>query len=79
MSPVKYELGFYISEDDILHSHRRENLKSLLPIAVYLKQNVSEMVHVFWDSVPKRRFKLESHATKSQMKSSIDTAVKTSQ
>jgi hypothetical protein len=28
MSPVKYELGFYIPEDDILHSHRRENLKS---------------------------------------------------
>jgi hypothetical protein len=29
VSPVKYELGFYIPEDDILHSHRRENLKSL--------------------------------------------------
>jgi hypothetical protein len=28
MSPVRYELGFYIPEDDILHSHRRENLKS---------------------------------------------------
>jgi hypothetical protein len=27
MSPVKYELGFYIPEDDILHSPRRENLK----------------------------------------------------
>jgi hypothetical protein len=26
--PVKYELGFYIPEDDILHSHCRENLKS---------------------------------------------------
>jgi hypothetical protein len=26
--PVKYELGFYIPEDDILHIHRRENLKS---------------------------------------------------
>jgi hypothetical protein len=30
VSPVKYELGFYIPEDAILHSHRRENLKSLL-------------------------------------------------
>jgi hypothetical protein len=30
MSPVKYELGFYIQEDDILHSHRRENLKSYI-------------------------------------------------
>jgi hypothetical protein len=28
MSPVKYELGSYIPEDDILHSHRSENLKS---------------------------------------------------
>jgi hypothetical protein len=25
---VKYEKGFYIPEDYILHSHRRENLKS---------------------------------------------------
>jgi hypothetical protein len=28
MFAVKYELGFYIPEDDILHSHRRDNLKS---------------------------------------------------
>jgi hypothetical protein len=28
VSPVKYELGFYIPEGDILHGHRRENLKS---------------------------------------------------
>jgi hypothetical protein len=28
VSPVKYELSFYISEDAILHSHRRETLKS---------------------------------------------------
>jgi hypothetical protein len=26
--PVNYELGFYIPEDDILHSHSRETLKS---------------------------------------------------
>jgi hypothetical protein len=26
VSPVKYELGFYIPEDGILHSYRRENL-----------------------------------------------------
>jgi hypothetical protein len=30
MSPVRYELGFYIPEDDILHSHCRENLKSYI-------------------------------------------------
>jgi hypothetical protein len=28
MSPLRYELGFYIPEDDILHSHCRENLKT---------------------------------------------------
>jgi hypothetical protein len=28
VSPVKYELGFHIPEDGILHSHRLENLKS---------------------------------------------------
>jgi hypothetical protein len=28
MPPVKYELGFYIAEDGILHRHRRENLIS---------------------------------------------------
>jgi hypothetical protein len=26
VSQLRYELGFYIPEDDILHSHRRENL-----------------------------------------------------
>jgi hypothetical protein len=34
VSPVKYELGFYIQEDDILHSHRRENLKSDMSITL---------------------------------------------
>jgi hypothetical protein len=28
VSPVRYELGFYIPEDAILHSYRRDNLKS---------------------------------------------------
>jgi hypothetical protein len=30
--PVRYELGFYIPEDDILHSHCRENLKSYIAL-----------------------------------------------
>jgi hypothetical protein len=30
VSPVKYELGIYIPEYAILHSHRRENLKSYM-------------------------------------------------
>jgi hypothetical protein len=32
MSPVRYERGFYISEDGILHSHRRENLISYIAL-----------------------------------------------
>jgi hypothetical protein len=32
VSPVNYELGFYIPADGILHSHRRENLKSYIAI-----------------------------------------------
>jgi hypothetical protein len=32
VSPAKYEMGFYIPEDDILHSHRRENLKSYITL-----------------------------------------------
>jgi hypothetical protein len=35
VSPVKYEQGFYIPEDDIRHSHRRENLKSYTEIKIY--------------------------------------------
>jgi hypothetical protein len=32
VSPVKNELGFYIPEDDILRSRRRENLKSYIAL-----------------------------------------------
>jgi hypothetical protein len=41
MSPVKYELDFYIPED-ILHSHRRENFKSYkAPIICNARQQLS--------------------------------------
>jgi hypothetical protein len=30
MSPVRYELGFYMAEDGILRSHGCENLKSYI-------------------------------------------------
>jgi hypothetical protein len=33
VSPVRYELGFYIPEDDILHSHCRKNLKSNITLS----------------------------------------------
>jgi hypothetical protein len=32
VSPVRYELGFYIPENDILHSHCRGNLKSYMAL-----------------------------------------------
>jgi hypothetical protein len=44
VSPVKYELGFYIPEDGILHSHRREHLKSYIALngwALQRRCNVS--------------------------------------
>jgi hypothetical protein len=28
VSPVRYELGFYVPEDGVRHSHRRKNLTS---------------------------------------------------
>jgi hypothetical protein len=44
VSPVKYELGFYIPEDDILHSDCRENLKSYIALTgwpLYRRRNLS--------------------------------------
>jgi hypothetical protein len=38
MSPVRYELGFYIPEDDILHSYRCEDLKSYKDYGIFLIQ-----------------------------------------
>jgi hypothetical protein len=32
VSPVRYELGFYIPEDSILHSHCRENFQSYMAL-----------------------------------------------
>jgi hypothetical protein len=36
VSPVKYELGFYIPEDGILHSHRRQNVKSYIALTGFV-------------------------------------------
>jgi hypothetical protein len=44
VSVVKYELGFYIPEEDILHSHRRGNLKSYIALSGWTlkrRRNVS--------------------------------------
>jgi hypothetical protein len=40
MFPVRYELSSYIPEDDILHSHRRESLKSYGRGNVHKSRNV---------------------------------------
>jgi hypothetical protein len=32
VSPVRYELGFYIPEDGVLHSRGRANLKSYIAL-----------------------------------------------
>jgi hypothetical protein len=49
VSPVKYELRFYIPEDDILHSDRRENLKSYMVWFIHLQaqQKTEERELVF--------------------------------
>jgi hypothetical protein len=46
VSPVRHELGFYIPEDGILHSHSRENLNSYIALtgwALYWRRNVSSV------------------------------------
>jgi hypothetical protein len=43
MFPVRYELGFYIPKDGILHSRCLENLKSYITLTVWallLRRNV---------------------------------------
>jgi hypothetical protein len=44
VSPVKYELGFYIPEEDILRSHCSDILKYFIALTVltlYWRRNVS--------------------------------------
>jgi hypothetical protein len=40
VSPVKYELGFYISEDGILHSHRREKSQILHDVFLFYSSTI---------------------------------------
>jgi hypothetical protein len=47
VSHVRYVLDFYIPEDDILHSHRRENLKSYITNLCFLNDAAgSEMCYL---------------------------------
>jgi hypothetical protein len=46
VSPIGYELDFFIPEEEILHSHRRENLKSYIELTcwtLYRRGNMSPM------------------------------------
>jgi hypothetical protein len=56
VSPVRYELGLYIPEDDILHSHHRENLKSYIALTGWTLQrrrNVSPVKYELGFYIPK--------------------------
>jgi hypothetical protein len=44
--PVRYELGFYIPEDGILHSRRRENLKPY-NVHLFLKKGININKYIF--------------------------------
>jgi hypothetical protein len=49
VSPVRYELGFYIPEDDILHSHRRENFKSYMSLPGWTLSRICNVSPVKYD------------------------------
>jgi hypothetical protein len=56
VSHVKYELGFYIPEDDILHSHCRENLKSYI-YDVFVTHSIFSISTVY---IPKKGMQWDS-------------------
>jgi hypothetical protein len=67
VSPVKYELVFYISEDDILQSHCRENLKSYITLTGWTLQrrgNVSPVKYELGFCIPEDGI-LHSHRRES--------------
>jgi hypothetical protein len=55
VSPVKYELGFYIQEDEILRSQCRENIKSYIALTgwtLYWRGYVSPVKYELWFYIP---------------------------
>jgi hypothetical protein len=74
VSPVRYELGFYNTEDDILHSHRPE-LKSYIILTVWALQRRSNVFLVKYELgfyIPEDAI-LHSHR-RENIKSYIDLA-----
>jgi hypothetical protein len=67
---VKYEQGFYIPEDDILHSDRREHLKAYMLFVAWLQMltgaavcsfgflGIIGIVPKFWGQSQGRRLKV---------------------
>jgi hypothetical protein len=52
---VKYELSCYIPQGGILHSHRRENLKSYIALtgwALWRRRNVSPVMYELGFYIP---------------------------
>jgi hypothetical protein len=49
MSCVKYEMGFSIPEDGILHSHCSENLKSYIALTGWILQRRRDMSPVKYE------------------------------
>jgi hypothetical protein len=47
----QYEVGVYIAEDGILHSHCRENLRSYTVIFLDISERVRSLLPQFQDSL----------------------------
>jgi hypothetical protein len=58
MPSVKYELGFYTSEDGVLCSHRRENLKSYIALTGWALQRRRNVFPVRYELNFYMRFEL---------------------
>jgi hypothetical protein len=54
VSPVKYDLGLHIPEDGILHSDRRENLKSYRPRSFLTRWEASQKGIIPWGQLQPR-------------------------
>jgi hypothetical protein len=72
VSPVRYELSFYTPEDGILHNHRRENLKSYILKANFLKDQFNIIVFL------KTHYVLVLYCNGFPNRTSVNTAVSTS-
>jgi hypothetical protein len=82
---VKYELGFYIPEDDILRIHHRENLKSYTELTgrtLLWRRNVSAVRYELGFYIPEdgilhnhRLENLTSHMDLSRNQSNFSTSL----